>query len=261
MRILLTRPHQQNQTLNERLSQDNHQIVANPLLKIEEKKFNTWLMKDIPNDILENDALLCVIITSENAIAFFLDFWRHLLKEGKKQQGVIIVTIGQKNQQKFYDMGFSNVYYAMNSASQIQELIPKIFNQKTTTRQTYIFYFSGQHIAIPLDQQLKSRGYTVRKFITYHAKTLSFSDETKHAIYENKINCVPLFSLRTAECFLENLSKNQLLTKHITHQLHIPCFSTRIADHISHVPWKAVHVSKKSTMESMIETINNLPVT
>lgn len=220
MNILITRPLIDSENLMEKLFSMGHKILHIPTLKI-----SSTNMKPInPDDF---DAF---IFTSANAI--------RNLKLSNQNRKTLCFCVGSITEKIVRQLGFQNTFSAGGTANALKNLI---INSNELDEKSKIVYLCGDNISYDLDIDLKREGLKVKKIINYLAEKITdLSDENKKIIQNNIPDLIFVYSLRSAQSFVE-ISKNYSLYPLMTGST-VMCISKKVADFFKSSGWKKIEV-------------------
>ena len=220
MNILITRPLIDSEDLMEKFFSMGHKILHIPTLKI-----SSTNMKPInPDDF---DAF---IFTSANAA--------RNLKLLNKNRKTICFCVGSITEKIVRQLGFTNTFSAGGTVNALKNLL---INSNHLDEKSKIVYFCGDNISYNLDVELKKEGYDIKKIINYSAaKITDLSDENKKIIENNIPDLIFIYSLRSAQSFVE-ISKNYSLYPLMTGST-VMCISKKVADFFKITGWKKIEV-------------------
>ena len=220
MNILITRPLIDSENLMEKLFSMGHKILHIPTLKI-----SSTNMKPInPDDF---DAF---VFTSANAI--------RNLKLSNQNRKTFCFCVGSITEKIVRQFGFQNTFSAEGTVNALKNLI---INSKELDEKSKILYFCGDNISYDLDIDLKSEGLKVTKIINYLAEKITeLSDENKKIIQNNIPDLIFVYSLRSAQSFVE-ISKNYSLYPLMTGST-VMCISKKVANFFKATGWKKVEL-------------------
>ena len=220
MNILITRPLIDSENLMEKLFSMGHKILHIPTLKIS----STNMEPINPDDF---DAF---IFTSANAI--------RNLKLSNQNRKTYCFCVGSITEKIVRQLGFKNTFSAEGTVNALKNLI---INSNELDEKSKIVYFCGDNISYDLDIDLKREGFKVKKIINYLAKKITdLSDENKKIIQNNIPDLIFVYSLRSAQSFVE-ISKNYSLYPLMTGST-VMCISKKVADFFKSSGWKKVEV-------------------
>ncbi len=220
MNILITRPLIDSENLMEKLFSMGHKIMHIPTLKI----LSTNMKPINPDDF---DAF---IFTSANAI--------RNLKLSNQNRKIYCFCVGSITEKIVRQLGFQNTFSAEGTVNALRNLI---INSNKLDEKSKIVYFCGNNISYDLDTDLKKEGFKIKKIINYSAeKITNLSNENKKIIQDNVPDLIFVYSLRSAQSFVE-ISKNYSLYPLMTGST-VMCISKKIADFFKTTGWKKIEV-------------------
>jgi len=220
MNILMTRPLIDSEDLMEKLFSKGHKILHLPTLKILSLNMNP----------INPDKYNAFVFTSSNAVRNL-----KLLNENKK---IICFCVGSITEKIARQFGFQNTVSAGGNVNALKNLIE---NSKSISEKSKIAYFCGDNISYNLDSELKKEGFDIIKIINYSAeKIISLSEENKKIIEKNVPDLIFVYSLRSAQSFIE-IIKNHSLYPLMTGST-VMCISKKVADFFKLAGWKKIEV-------------------
>ena len=220
MNILITRPLIDSEDLMGKLFSLRHKIIHIPTLKISVIKIESV-------NINHYDAL---IFTSANAIRN-LD----VSSEGKKKLCFCVGSITEKIARQ---LGYHNTLSAGGTVNALKNLI---INSKEINDKSKIAYFCGDNIIYDLDLELKREGYIIDKFINYKSEKITdLNDKNKEIITTHSPDIIFIYSLRSAESFIE-IVRNHSLYPLMTGS-KVMCISEKVASVFKSLGWKKVEI-------------------
>ena len=220
MNILITRPLIDSENLMEKFFSMGHKILHVPTLKI----LSTNMKPINPDDF---DAF---IFTSANAI--------RNLKLSNQNRKTFCFCVGSITEKIVRQLGFQNTFSAGGTVNALKNLI---INSNELNEKSKIVYFCGDNVSYDLDTDLIREGFKVKKIINYLAKKITdLSDENKKIIQNNIPDLIFVYSLRSAQSFVE-ISKNYSLYPLMTGST-VMCISKKVADFFKSSGWKKIEV-------------------
>ena len=220
MNILITRPLIDSEDLMGKFFSLGHKIIHIPTLKISAIKIESV-------NINQYDAL---IFTSANAIRN-LD----VSSEGKKKLCFCVGSITEKIARQ---LGYNNTLSAGGTVNALKNLI---INSKEINDKSKIAYFCGDNITYDLDLELKKEGFIIDKFINYKSEKITdLNDKNKEIITNHSPDIIFIYSLRSAESFIE-IVRNHSLYPLMTGS-KVMCISEKVASVFKSLGWKKVEI-------------------
>ena len=220
MNILITRPLIDSEDLMGKLFSLGHKIIHIPTLKILPSKTESV-------DLNEYDA---IIFTSANAI--------RNLEVINEEKSKLCFCVGSITEKIARQKGFQNTFSAGGTVNALKNLI---INSEQLNEKSKIAYFCGDNISYNLDEDLEKEGFKVKKIVNYLAEKITdLSDESKKIIENNVPDLIFIYSLRSAQSFVE-ISKNYSLYPIMTGST-VMCISKKVADFFKSKGWKKIEV-------------------
>ena len=174
-----------------------HKIIHIPTLKISATGKNL-------DDVKKYDAL---IFTSSNAIKNL-----KIIKEDKTKLCFCVGAITEKIARNF---GYINTISAGGTVNALKNLI---INSDQINKKSNLAYFCGDNLSSELDIELGKEGINVEKIVNYRSEKIkSLNEENKKIILNNPPDLIFVYSVRSAESFIE-IAKNYSLYTLMTDQ-------------------------------------------
>ena len=201
MRIWVTRPFEDAGRLRAQLIAQGHDVVLEPLLKIEQ-------LEDEP---IELDDAQALVATSRNALRALAG-----RPEEDACKSMPLFVVGRGTAQVAEAMGFETIIEGPSNASALLGLILNAANINDGA----IVHLSAENVAYNLCEELRHLGYHVFQPILYRAiQVETLSDTLLHSIKTGRIEGVMLLSGRTAEAYANIMKSKELLgySRNIVH--------------------------------------------
>tara|TARA_B110000967_G_scaffold118016_1_gene120719 strand:+ start:1416 stop:2108 length:693 start_codon:yes stop_codon:yes gene_type:complete len=220
MNIIITRPLIDSEDLMGKFFSMGHKIIHLPTLKISPIKTN-------PIDGNEYDAF---VFTSANAIRNL-----NLKKNNKKNLCFCVGSITEKIARQ---TGFVETFSAGGTINALKNLI---LSSDKINNKSRIGYICGDNISYELDKELENEGLSVKKIINYSSeKIIGLNDENKKIIDKYPPDVIFIYSLRSAQSFIE-IVKNYSLYPLMT-ESKVMCISKKVAEIFNKKDWKKVGI-------------------
>ena len=220
MNIIITRPLIDSEDLMGKFFSMGHKIIHLPTLKISPIKTN-------PIDGNEYDAF---VFTSANAIRNL-----NLKKNNKKNLCFCVGSITEKIARQ---TGFVETFSAGGTINALKNLI---LSSDKINNKSRIGYICGDNISYELDKELENEGLSVKKIINYSSeKIIGLNDENKKIIDKYPPDVIFIYSLRSAQSFIE-IVKNYSLYPLMT-ESKVMCISKKVANIFTANGWKKVEI-------------------
>ena len=197
-----------------------HKIIHLPTLKISPIKTN-------PIDGDEYDAF---VFTSANAI-------RNLnLKNNNKNN--LCFCVGSITEKIARQSGFVETFSAGGTINALKNLI---LDSDKINNKSKIGYICGDNISYELDKDLEKEGLNVKKIINYSSEKITdLNDENKKIIDKHPPDVIFIYSLRSAQSFIE-IVKNYSLYPLMTGS-KVMCISKKVAEIFNKKDWKKIEI-------------------
>ncbi len=216
MNVLITRPLIETEDLMGKLFSLGHKIIHIPTLKISATGKNL-------NDVKKYDAL---IFTSSNAIKNL-----KIIKEDKTKLCFCVGVITEKIARNF---GYINTISAGGTVNALKNLI---INSDRINKKSNLAYFCGDNLSSELDIELGKEGINVEKIVNYRSEKIkSLNEENKKIILNNPPDLIFVYSVRSAESFIE-IAKNYSLYTLMTDS-KVMCISSKVLEIFKMNGWK-----------------------
>ena len=213
MRIWVTRPFEDAGQLRAQLIAQGHEVILEPLLKIEH-------FHDEP---IELDDAQALIATSRNALRSLAG-----RPEEVACKSMPLFVVGRGTAQAAEAMGFETIIEGPSTARALLGLILNVANINDGA----LVHLSAENVAYNLCEELRHLGYHVFQPILYRAiQVETLSDTLLHNIKNGRIEGVVLLSSRTAEAYANIMKSRELLgfARKMTHY----CLSESILSRLS----------------------------
>ncbi len=216
MNVLITRPLIETEDLMGKLFSFGHKIIHIPTLKISATGKNL-------DDVKKYDAL---IFTSSNAIKNL-----KIIKEDKTKLCFCVGAITEKIARNF---GYINTISAGGTVNALKNLI---INSDQINKKSNLAYFCGDNLSSELDIELGKEGINVEKIVNYRSEKIkSLNEENKKIILNNPPDLIFVYSVRSAESFIE-IAKNYSLYTLMTDS-KVMCISSKVLEIFKLNGWK-----------------------
>ncbi len=191
MRLLLTRAEPGATASAERLRQLGHQVIVEPMLRIEHLPEPA----DLP-------APAALVLTSANGVRA-LSSW----SAAARWRELPVFVIGSTTADACDTAGYRHVYSADGNADALFTLIA----EKLAPGSGMILYAVAEITATDLRGRLARSGYSVRRVVAYRAIPITkFSTEARHALASAALDAVLVYSERAAATFAMRLAEEGL---------------------------------------------------
>lgn len=228
MRLLITRPETDALPLAKTLRARGHIPVVEPLLTI-----------DYLDLALNLEGICGVLITSAAGI--------RALARISGDRRVPVFAVGSASAATARELGYRNVHTAGGDVHALARLV----TDSVSPNDGILFHAAGSTLAGDLKALLEAKSFTVFRTALYHARTATvLSDETTDMIAAKQLEGVLLYSPRTARTLAQLLTQAGFANHCWTIAAY--CLSRAVADAISDLSWRAVHVAERPTQDDLL---------
>ena len=220
MNILITRSLIDSEDLMGKLFSMGHKIVQIPTLKIISAEMKT----------INANEYNTFIFTSANAIKN--------LKLANLNKEKLCFCVGAITEKIARENGFINTLSAGGTVNALKNLI---INSDKIEKKSKIAYLCGDNVSQNLDLDLEKEGFKIKKIINYFSEKITeLNDENRKIIENYPPNIIYVYSLRSAESFIE-IVKNYSLYRLMTGST-VMCISKKVANIFVSNGWKKIKI-------------------
>jgi uroporphyrinogen-III synthase len=232
MRLLLTRPANQDEPLVDMLLALGHEIVHEPLLRIEA----------LPAGDIEAGRYQAIAVTSSNAL--------RNLKPSPDLAAVPVFAVGAATAKLARGKGFTTVVAGEVGAPELaQALAAKLDPVKGA-----VLYLRGDDVAFDLAAALAGSGFNVESRKVYRAvPAINLSDAAISGLVDGTIGGVVLLSPRTAQTYVKLLHQAALEPAQVQ-AVHF-CLSARVATPLDDLGIKGTRVAARPDLQELVALI------
>ena len=232
MHVLLTRNIEDSIDLIQKLKFNSIKVSNLPLLEVKKENYN----------LINLNKFNTVIFTSSNSIKF-LD-----LKNINKN--ILCFCVGSSTEKTARLNGFQNIIAADGNVRNLKELV----QQNLSIKDSKVLYVSGEIVSYPLDKELISEGYNVKRLINYSVKhnenlDLSFLQSLKKDIP----NLVYVYSENSAKSFLNLIKKYELVDYWMN--TNLMCIGEKTSSVLNIIKWKKIFLFNPGEEEFLLYKI------
>ena len=216
MNILITRPLIESEDLMGKLFTLGHKIIHVPTLKISSADLNP----------INPEKYNAFIFTSANAI--------RNLQLSKTDNKKLCFCVGAITEKIVRQKGYNNTISAGGTVNALKNLI---INSDQINKKSNLAYFCGDNLSSELDIELGKEGINVEKIVNYRSEKIkSLNEENKKIILNNPPDLIFVYSVRSAESFIE-IAKNYSLYTLMTDS-KVMCISSKVLEIFKLNGWK-----------------------
>jgi len=146
--------------------------------------------------------------------------------------------------------GFQNVIAADGNVRNLKELV----QQNLSIKDNKILYVSGDVLSFPLDKELTSEGYNVKRLINYtvkHNKNLDIS--FLESLKKDMPNLVYVYSENSAKSFLNLIKKYELVDYWMN--TNLMCIGEKTSSVLNVIKWKKIFLFNPGEEEFLLYKI------
>ena len=235
--VLNTRPLEDAAELNERLSQLGMTVVSEPLLQI------SFFDGAAPH--LENFKAL--IFTSKNGVRAFARV--------SAQRGIPVFAVGDSTARFAQEAGFQQVFSADGNVESLAALIVRTIGPVSGP----LLHVAGSVTAGDLSGELQRLGYQIVRNAMYESRmSEELSTRTIQTIRNGAVDCVALFSPRTARTFVKLAEYSGILDR--GQDMSVICLSPAVAVPVKGIPWRQILIASEPNFEALMQLFGELEV-
>ena len=232
MHVLLTRNIEDSIDLIQKLKSNSIKVSNLPLLEVKKENYSLVNLKSFNT----------IIFTSSNSIKF-LD-----LKNINKD--ILCFCVGSSTEKTARSNGFQNIIAADGNVRNLKELV----QQNLSIKDNKVLYVSGEIVSYPLDNELISEGYNVKRLVNYSVKhnenlDLSFLQSLK----KDMPDLVYVYSENSAKSFLNLIKKYELVDYWMN--TNLMCIGEKTSSVLNVIKWKKIFLFNPGEEEFLLYKI------
>lgn len=235
LRLLLTRPRNDSDTLAALLVERGFEVVIEPLLDI-------VFHDDVSPDL---NGVAGLLATSANGI--------RALVRCDVPRDLPLFAVGESTGEEARRSGFADVVWAGGDVGSLTALVRNSF----AADRGVLLHAAGTHLAGDLAGDLVASGFRVRRCVLYEACPRSrFSDDLLARFRggeENAISGVLFFSPRTGGTFASLMKYHGLAPE--ARAMSAVCLSAAVARRIEGLPWRNIVVAERPERAAFLEVL------
>ncbi len=235
MRLLVTRPGPEAETLAETLRISGHEVIVEPMLVIRPTEKVRPQLEGV-------DALVATSINAIRAISSYPDL--------AAMCRLPLYAVGAATAEAGRHLGFSKVIQGDGSADTLLPVLTIAFRPGTR-----LLHLAGDVVAVDLATLLSRSGIALDTTIVYESVARSALSETLvAALRQSEVDGVILMSPRTAATFVALVTKAGLADK--ARRLVCFCISGNTASALANLAPRAIRVAEKPDLPSLLALID-----
>tara|TARA_R110000824_G_scaffold118960_12_gene271850 strand:- start:10986 stop:11708 length:723 start_codon:yes stop_codon:yes gene_type:complete len=238
MRLIVTRPLEDQAALTTALEALGHEVIAAPLLEI----------RFLENVVLPDLAWQALLVTSANGV-------RALLAQENRQARALprdlpVLAVGSASAEAAREAGFENVGEAGGDVVSLTALVRERLDHAAGP----LLHVAGSVVAGDLKGALEADGFSVERAVLYEAIVPDdLPEAAQEALSTGEAHGVLFYSPRTAETFVR-------LVRGAGYEAALGavrafCLSEAVAEKLAGLPFAAIHVARLPTQEDMLALI------
>lgn len=235
MRVLVTRPRADAETLVRDLRARGHDAVVEPLMEIRVRETADLDLEDVQ----------AILFTSANGVRAFV--------ARSERRDFRVLAVGETSAETARQAGFEDVESADGDAAALARLVCA----RLAPADGVLFHGAGSVVAGGLDEALGAAGFTVRRVPLYDAvPTRALSAQAWRALKERELDVVLFFSPRTADIFVNLIGSQDDVA--VCRTLDAVCLSDAVARKAAALPWRDVRVAERPERMALLRTLDKV---
>ena len=232
MRVLITRPLEESESLASALQARGIDCVVEPLLEI----------KPIETPAPSLEGIQALLFTSANGVRAFAAL--------ETRRDLPVYAIGERTAQVAREVGFATVASANGAVGELASLVRASLDSKEGA----LLHGAGAEVKGDLAALLAPDGFDVRRTVLYEAvPAAALSGATVTALRDGSLDAVLLFSPRSAETFVGLVRRAGV--EAACARLAALCLSPAVADAAKTVAWRDVRIASRPEQSALLELL------
>jgi len=234
MRLLVTRPKEDADSLSQALLEKGHEAVRCPLLTIapDPKAAQNW-------QTLAKETVQGLIMTSANGVRSFCAL--------EKKRTWPVYAVGDATARAAMEAGFKTVHSAQGDVASLATLIV----EKVDPTKGALVHSAGSDVAGDLKGALDSAKYRYERLVTYRADLVTALPPAIVADFKaGRYDGVILYSPRTADHFVSLVKKEKIAANLKSVTAYV--LSQAVADGLKSLTFKAVQVAQAPEQAALL---------
>ncbi len=229
MRLLITRPRPESETLARCLSERGIDSFIEPMLEF----------SPLPHPTLALDGVQAVLVTSRGGV--------RALADATPRREFPLYAVGDATAEVARQVGFEQVTSAAGSAADLAQVVRANLDADAGD----LLHARGAHTAGDLSGDLSASGFTVREAVLYEAHSVEkLSTACVDAFNAGAFDGVLFFSPRSAKTFV-NVARMAGLGV-TAGRLVAYCFSEAVAQAAEGLRWRRIVIAPRPDLGSMM---------
>ena len=234
MRVLLTRPQEDNERLAVHLAARGIETVAAPLIEI----------RPAERARLDTAGVQAFLVTSANGA--------RALAAATECRDRPVLAVGEASAAAARAAGFAEVSAAGGDVDALAALAAERLDPAAGA----LLHAAGRYVAGDLAGRLQSAGFGVRREVLYYAETAAtLPDAARQALAGRELDGALFFSPRTGGAFVR-LARMADLDQDCAH-LSAYCLSGAVAEAVRALPWRALRIAAAARQEALLALLED----
>lgn len=235
MRVLITRPHAESESLAPELSARGHVPVVAPMLAIRVR----------PDAAVDLSDVQAVLFTSANGVRAFAAL--------SDRRDVSVLAVGEASAAAARDAGFPDVASAGGDARDLAALA----RTRLDPSGGVLFHAAGAVTKGELKAELEAAGFAVRRVPLYDAQPAAeLPPAARTALETGALDAVLFFSPRTARTFVRLVNEAGLPAA--SAPLNAVCLSKAVAAEAAALSWRGVRVAARPDRAALLDALETV---
>ena len=232
MRVMLTRPRADSESLAGELRARGNEVVIEPMLHIVSR-----------GSLPPLDGVAALLVTSANGIRAFA--------AASDRRDLAVYAVGDATALVAREAGFAEVESAAGDAAALGALVAARVGREAGA----LLHIQGRDVTGDLDKLLISRSFTVHQAVLYEAGAINeLSTGARDYIAGRKIDMILFFSPRTARTFVRLVQEAGLAGSCET--MVAICLSSAVAEAASGLIWGGVQIAATPDRAAMLQLVD-----
>lgn len=233
MRVLVTRPRADSESVVRDLAARGHDALIEPLLDIR--------VRD--DAVLPLDGVRTLLVTSANGVRAFAGL--------SARRDLRVFAVGEASAEAARAAGFADVTSAGGDAHALAQLVC----DRLDPSEGALLHAAGSVTRGELAERLAAEGFDVRRVPLYEAvPAQELSESVRSALSEARLDAVVFFSPRTARTFASLVRERAL--DDACGGIQAVCLSQAVADAVRELPWRRVHTAEQPDRAALLRALD-----
>lgn len=237
MRVLVTRPREDAESLVTALEARGHEVLLEPLLTIVPREDVIWPAG--------HEAAKALLVTSANGLRAFA--------RTDPRRDLRVFAVGEASAAAARAAGFVRVESAAGDVAALARLVA----ERADPAAGSLLHPAAGRSAGDLQGLLAAAGFTVLRVVLYDAvPAAALTPACRDALNQRLINAITFFSPRTAAAFVSLIERGGLAEN--CRDIAAICLSAAVAEQFSDLTWRRVAVAVQPDQASLLAALDGL---